>query len=528
MSDDLQPPPDVPESTSNVVNLVDAKVRKRKPKEERHPNAPPADFARGDHVELARELVRDLEAGGEPLAYDEGQLYRYDPERGIWSALELHEMSRVLVGYAGKLVESDRGKPKAMKVNVTSIDGAITVAKRVKTRRDFFDGRRPGLAFTNGFVTVSRDRVDLVRHSPEHRARAALPFAYDPCAKYTRWLQFLDEVFRDDEDRTEKARLLQQFFGMCLLGEATTMQVALVLTGDGANGKGVLMNTLLEVFPRAEQRAVAPQLWGQEYHRASLAGVRINVVAELPEREILDEASVKAVITGDPITGRHIREAPFTFTPIAGHLFAANTLPGVSDRSHGFWRRLMVVTFNRIFGEHERDRGLQRWFVANELAGIVGWGLQGAADYLANGLARPPSSLAALETWKREANPVAVWVDEAMEAVTADEVSWWTPATQLLEMFNAWAEKTGHRKVSSTKFGRALKALGIEKTRREDGSAYALATRRLQVPCRLLQVQKPTCQPQPSVIAKESANPGRSCRLKGSVTPMCARTPTRP
>jgi putative DNA primase/helicase len=451
MSDDLQPT-DEPVSADNVTPIGAAKAkRQRKPKEERHPNAPPADFARGDHVELARELVLDLEAGGEPLAYDEGQLYRYDPERGIWSALELHEMSRVLVGYAGKLVESDRGRPKPMKVNVTSIDGAITVAKRVKTRRDFFDGRRPGLAFTNGFVTVGPDRVDLVRHSPDHRARASLPFAYDPCAKYTRWLQFLDEVFRDDEDRAEKARLLQQFFGMCLLGEATSMQVALVLTGDGANGKGVLMNTLLEVFPRAEQRAVPPQLWGQEYHRASLAGVRINVVAELPEREILDEASVKAVITGDPITGRHIREAPFTFTPIAGHVFAANTLPGVSDRSHGFWRRLMVVPFNRVFEEHEKDRGLKRWFVENELAGIVGWGLAGAADYLANGLARPPSSTEATETWKREANPVAVWIDEMMAPVASDEVSWWTPSTKLLETFNTWAEKTGHRKVSSTK-----------------------------------------------------------------------------
>lgn len=479
MSDDLQPT-DEPVSADNVTPIGAAKAkRQRKPREERHPNAPPADFARGDQTEIARELLLELEGDGERLVFDYGKLHQYEPDAGTWKPYQQYELSNRVERYAGKLVESDRGKPKPLKLVVGTIDGAIELVCRRRTKPGFFDGRCNGIVFRNGFVTVGPDNIVLVPHAPEHRARASMTFDYDGATPCPRWLQFLEETFRDDADRDAKVRLIQQFFGMCLLGRATMMQVALVFLGGGANGKSVLMDVLSGAFPPSERSASSPQAWGaSEYARASLAGIRLNVVSELPIRDILDGAVAKAIISGDTIEARPIRENPVTFRPIAGHIFSTNTLPGVADRSHGFWRRFTIVTFNRTYAREEWNQTLAADLLAAELPGIVCWGLAGAADYLANGLSLPASAAEAMATWRKEANPLALWMDEDTEPVPQEDVAWWRKGTDLLQAFNTWAKKNGHKEVSTTTFGRGLVLLGVEKKHIALGNFYRLDVRR--------------------------------------------------
>lgn len=147
-----------------------------------------------------------------------------------------------------------------------------------------------------------------------------------------------------------------RFFGACILGIAPRYQRACLATGEGENGKSTLADIVIACMPAGTTSAIAPQDWGQEYRRAMLVGKHLNAVGELPEREIIASESFKAIVTGDPIVGRVIRESPIIFRPRAGHYFAANRLPGTSDQSEGFWRRLIVLTFNGSFeGDPTRD-----------------------------------------------------------------------------------------------------------------------------------------------------------------------------
>ena len=63
----------------------------------------------------------------------------------------------------------------------------------------------------------------------------------------------------------------------------------------------------------------------------------------------LNEARMKALTGGDPITARVLYRDWFTFKPVAKFWLAFNHRPTVTDGSHGFWRRVHMIPFNRQF-----------------------------------------------------------------------------------------------------------------------------------------------------------------------------------
>jgi putative DNA primase/helicase len=211
-----------------------------------------------------------------------------------------------------------------------------------------------------------------------------------------------------------------------------------------------------------------------EYRRARLAGARLNCVSELPEADILVSGPVKAMISGDLISARHIRESPFDFRPTVAHLFSANMLPGVRDMSVGFWRRWVVLEFNRSFAPHEQDRGLAERVVSTELAEIASWAVAGAAQLAARGhYADPDSSVISLASWRKQADQLSAFIGAACEKAESDDE--YTAAASLYHEYVSWATLNGHHRLSSTKFGKRLKALGVGKTRKSSGVFYALS-----------------------------------------------------
>ena len=149
-----------------------------------------------------------------------------------------------------------------------------------------------------------------------------------------------------------------QFVGACLLGIAWRYQKCIVLIGEGANGKSTLIDILRALFEASKVAAIPPNKLTDQYYVAELVGKVINLCAETPKSELRDSDKFKSVVTGDWTSGRAPYKPVAHFQPIAGHMFGCNTLPGTDDQSKGFWRRFVVVTFNRVFAEHEQSKTL--------------------------------------------------------------------------------------------------------------------------------------------------------------------------
>jgi len=241
-----------------------------------------------------------------------------------------------------------------------------------------------------------------------------------------------------------------------------------VLYGEGSNGKSVIGEVLGAAMPPGAVCSVSPQDMSDDYSRAMLSGKMLNIVSELPEQDILNNESWKAVISGDLIKARHIRQSPFTFKPVAGHVYAANRLPGTQDHTKGFWRRMVVLTFNRVFEGESRETGLAKRLIRDELPAIVNWALEGVSDVMRNNaLTVPASSGAAVDAWRKDADQVASFVTECTAAIASDDMG--TERMMVYREYRNWCDRNGHRPVAMNKFGQRLRSLRVGTTQETHG-----------------------------------------------------------
>jgi len=434
-------------------------------------------FKLGSDTEIAKVACERIEdPDGPPLVFDRSELWQYVADLGTWEILPRELLRNVIDTFDGEQIQTgvDRnGEPRTMPLKVGH-RLCVNVANRIcdrKYHKGFFDTAKPGLTFNNCFVSVDKDGLKAQEFSPSQRATARLDFDYIHGLEPKRFIEMLNSCFQHDQDAADKVRLLQQFIGVCLLGCATQLQKGMIFLGTGANGKSTVQEIISALFSRKLVSAIPPQDMEQEYRRALLAASRLNVVNELPEADILASESVKAMISGDLMTGRHIRQAPFEFIPKAGHIFSANNLPGVRDTSLGFWRRWLVVPFERTFKKHEQIPGLAKNIIAAELPHIASWALRGAEHALKGSYTIPASSKTAINTWKTEADQVASFLQYLLEKEDPNEPM---PAAKAYNHYCLWASNFGHRHLSAVKFSKRLVQLGVQKTRTKEGIFYVI------------------------------------------------------
>lgn len=449
---------------ANVIPFPDAPENESQPPPPPEPTNEDGEFYTGSDVELGQRLILDVRNGGsvDPV-YDRGGLHRYDELGGVWEKLDEALLRRMLHRYDNAALAKDR---ETLSLSHAKIRGAVNCAFDSVSQRAFFDNAPPGIVFANGSVRVTRDGAYLEPNNPENRTTARLSFEYDPKAPAKRWSRFLDDVWLGAYDLGERKRLLRQFIGGALVGEAAKHTTALCLYGPGANGKSVIMSAIRKLFPKEVIASVPPHDMKVDYCRATLAGARINLASEIASDEIVDSTSFKALIEPlDLVKARNPYERVFTFVPTAAHVFSCNTLPGTRDFTKGFFRRWLILKFERTFEGKDADPNLSA-ALETELPGIAAWAIEGAIDLLQNGrFAVPRSSEAAVEEWREDVDQVARFVKEECIPLPIPVDSKQRSAEcrgsrDLYKEYQRWANDTGHGKMSETSFGKRMVTLG--------------------------------------------------------------------
>ena len=226
------------------------------------------------------------------------------------------------------------------------------------------------LTLQNGLYDL--DAGELIDHSRDIFTTNLLPYNYDPLATCPRFTQFLHEIFEGDQTKIE---FVQEAVGYAFHKSLPT-PAAFFLVGSGSNGKSVFINTIANLIGKENTSNVSFNSLSNEYYVLELFQKMINISGETPQGKCINTDAVKAATSGDWITGRELYKAPMKFRPFAKHFLAMNKPPVISDQSHGMWRRIWVLEFNRRFTEKDMDRQLEEKLV-NELSGIFNWALKG-------------------------------------------------------------------------------------------------------------------------------------------------------
>ncbi|OCX86649.1 hypothetical protein A6M27_12050, partial [Acidithiobacillus thiooxidans] len=245
---------------------------------------------------------------------------------------------------------------------------------------------------------------------------------------------------------------------------------AALLVGNGANGKSVTLRLLADMVGQYAS-GINPAEFDNRFQRASLDGKLANIVTELPEGTTLPDGAIKAIISGEACTVEHKHRAPFVMTPICKIWIGTNHMPGTRDFSPALFRRFTVLGFPNVFPEESRDIRLSEKLQA-EIPGILNILLVALGNAFDRGhLTSPPSSVEAVQNWKRDSDQVLTFLEEEMIREPGARMT----SAEVYTLYQMWAKDAGiQRPVSRKSFTTRVESLGWAEAGKSTGGRRCL------------------------------------------------------
>ncbi|GHU82196.1 hypothetical protein FACS1894196_0120 [Clostridia bacterium] len=230
--------------------------------------------------------------------------------------------------------------------------------------------------------------------------------------------------------------------------------------------KSTLLSIAQEVLLGSENVSNIPwQSLGDRFNKAELFGKLANIFADLPSKNIDDGGMFKALTGEDYITAERKNKDPFSFRPYARLLFSCNEIPkNYSDRSEGFYRRLIIIRFDRPVPGDRRDPNL-RERIAVERNGILLWALEGLKRLMDNSyrFTETERTRDELRRYKVESNSALMFLEENCVIgngfVTREE---------LYTRYKDYCAASGMKSQSQTNFNKEIESNFVEVHRGQD------------------------------------------------------------
>ncbi|MCB0933300.1 MAG: hypothetical protein KDB71_15550 [Mycobacterium sp.] len=193
-----------------------------------------------------------------------------------------------------------------------------------------------------------------------------------------------------------------------LLVPGNPRQKAVMFSGSGRNGKGVLLRLVESMIGKQNAAHVSLQELSTRFAASDLYGVPINIVGDIDGEHITHTGKFKQ-ITGEDTVRMDVKNAkPFKGRVWAVPVFSANQIPTSADTSHGYLRRWEVVEFPNQFDGSDTDLESR---LSAELPAITG-------KLLAHAVAHPfqiresDPGQRAHAVFANRSDPVRTWLEE--------------------------------------------------------------------------------------------------------------------
>lgn len=309
----------------------------------------------------------------------------------------------------------------------------------------------------------------LQQHMPKDYITKSAAGAFDPSATSEVWDAFLERVLPDVEVRS----FVQRLIGYSLLG-VVREHVMPIFIGVGANGKGTLRDAVMSAFGDYALE-VDPEILMESKHARHLTflmelrGRRLVFCSETEKGRKFAESTMKRLVGGDPIQANRMHRDPITFIPSHTLIMMTNHLPEVSGDDQAVWRRILVVPFDVVIPEAERDEQLPERLKEKDVrSAVLAWAYQGFLDYQQRGLDAPEAVKVRTNEYQAESDPIGRFLRERTRPVIGAGVV----ATVLWEHWQVWCDEFGETTGTLTAFGRSMAARGVQKVKSHGQTMY--------------------------------------------------------
>ncbi len=315
----------------------------------------------------------------------------------------------------------------------------------------------------NGLLELETN--DLKPHDPEHLSPIQIPVEYDPKATCPDWEQFVRQTF----PRGRAQELAWEIAGTLLVPD-TSIQKAILLVGEGGNGKSAYLSGLTALVGHNNVSTVSLHyLTSNRFAAAQLVGKLANICPDLPTKRLEDTEIFKAISGGDFIQAEQKYRPGFSFRPFARLIFSANALPQSKDCSQAYFDRWIIIPFEQTFRGKRNEVPRQvldaRLADPKELSGVLNKAIAALRCVRESGrFTESQSTRRALREFREVTDHVAVWLDAVVTSAPGCNLL----VRELRAAYNKVAERERRPVMTDSQFGKALKRLRpeIKKARR--------------------------------------------------------------
>ena len=249
--------------------------------------------------------------------------------------------------------------------NCTTHDRHEVINKiKAKTYADIedFDTDPNLITLDNGILNI--ETLELKPHTPKHLSRVLLPVEYhkpehdniEDNLKDTMFWKFLTSSFTvNGKFRSKDSEMVLEIISSTIIKRHVD-EKAFMFLGQGENGKSVCLSYIQSLIGKDNVSSITLQdIAEDKFMRANLDGMSANIFTDLEQNELKHLGKIKAITSNEPIEVQKKHGQPFTMHPFCKLLFSCNRFPKVYDQTQGFFRRWVIVRWDRNF-ENDPER----------------------------------------------------------------------------------------------------------------------------------------------------------------------------
>lgn len=268
------------------------------------------------------------------------------------------------------------------------------------------------IAFKNGIYNLNTDSLEPF--SPEHLIMNKIPWNYNPDAKSDLVDNVLDRLSCGDIDIR---RLLEEVAGACLYRSAAIGGgKAAILVGNKSNGKSTFLHMVQSMLGKENYSALDLGELKDRFSTIMLYGKLANIGDDISNEYIADTSILKKLITGEVIKAEQKGIPAINFSPYAMHIYSANDIPRMKDKTGAVLRRLVIIPLNGKFTADSPDFDPFIKYKLNQPE-CMEYFIQCALDGLADVLERKSFTVTEKteqqkESYEKENNPILAFIED--------------------------------------------------------------------------------------------------------------------
>ena len=443
--------PPLPGNEGNSIwkSALDFVARNRKTEEVQVQNAEKMEVNDSENGDLVVSITEEvMQKYTFATMNDTDEIYYYDVQEGMYLA-----GGEVLI--RTKAEESEKSI-STFKVN----EIANKIRRRTYVTRTEFDKDSNVLNVKNGLLNIITGQFIL--HATNYLSLVQLPINYEPKTKCPNILRFLGQILRPKDVFT-----VLQLFGYCLYRTAK-YEKSVICYGNGDNGKGTLLK-LFECFLGIQNvsHASIHELNSDKFAIADLHRKLANICADLKAEKLTNSGNFKMLTSGDMIRAQKKHGQPFDFRNNAKLIFSANEIPESKDQTYAYFKRWIILIFNKLFQGDERDTNLiDKLTTDEELSGLLNLAIIALKQLIQdNGFIHIDD----VHTIQREYNQNATTIEEFLNSKCRIDLAGrdsYTICRDLYHSYAAHCKDSNKIPIGDNVFGGHLIARGIKKERK--------------------------------------------------------------